>query len=58
MYALKELAQLTGRRGADRCRNLRFIALEPLFASVCADWSRGQEFEDRFFRGLGLIGRE
>ncbi len=34
------------------------MGLEPLFASVCANWLRGQEFEDRFLRSLGLIGRE
>ena len=58
MYAPKELGQWTVGRGADRCRNMRFAALEPLFASVCADRSRGQEFEDRFVRGRGLIGRK
>ena len=58
MYARKELGQLTGGRVADLCWNMRFKDLESLFAWVCADRWRGQEFEDRSMRGLGPIGRK
>ena len=37
---------------------MHFIDLEAASACVCAGRLRGQEFENRFLRGRGLIGRE
>jgi hypothetical protein len=58
MYAQKELGQPIVGWARDRGSDVRWIDLEPLCAWVCAGRLHGQEFENRFSRRLGLIGRE
>ena len=58
MYAQNELGQPDRRMGCRPAGVRRSVDLASSFSCVCTDWLRGQEFENRSLRGLGLIGRE